>query len=309
MGTRALITIYGLDEKAADEAAGAAMRELHRVESVMSTWKEKSEISRLNRLSRGHPYEISRELYALVDSALYYSKATSGAFDITASPLVRLWGFQGGEATLPADDEVALARGLVGYGRISLDPDAGTITLPEGMSLDLAGIAKGYGVDRAATVLAGLGATSALVNLGGNMYAMGAPPGKEAWTIGIRDPRGSTDVAGTFALRDEGVATSGNYENYIVIDGKAYGHIIDPRTGRPAAGMLSVTAVAPTALAADALSTGLFVLGDTRGREVVSALPGVRAVFAAPEGDGIRYSTAGRFGPEFFIEGIDPGPH
>ncbi|UCF05677.1 MAG: FAD:protein FMN transferase [bacterium] len=301
MGTRVLITIYGLDHNAAQRAAREAMRELHRVESVMSTWKEDSEISRLNRESKGEPYHVSNDLFTLVDSSLYYSKITSGAFDITARPLVRLWGFQGGEEKLPTDEEIVETRAVVGYTKITLDRAASTITLPVGMSLDLAGIAKGYGVDRAADVLKAHGASSALVNLGGNIYAIGSPPGKEAWTIGIRDPKGTTDVVGTLQISDEAVATSGNYENFRIIEGTAYGHIIDPRTGWPVDDVLSVTAVAPTALASDALSTGLFVLGPEDGTAIVVASPAVKALFAVPDGPGISYTRAGDFGGNLLL--------
>lgn len=293
MGTKAWVTIAGMSDADAERAAAAAFREMYRIESVMSTWRPRSEISRLNEAAGGAVFPLSNELFALIDSSLAYSRATEGAFDVTVRPLVLLWGFQGGATRLPSDDDIARERGLVGYGRIALDAAGKTAVLPPGTQIDLAGIAKGYAVDRCVAVLDSLGVTAALVNLGGNIYAMGAPAGARGWTVGIRDPKGGLETVGTLTLRDEAVATSGNYENFVEIDGRMYGHIIDPRTGRPAEGVLSVTVVAPTGLATDALSTGLFVLGPERGRVAAEALGAVAALYALPDGKGVSYRTVG----------------
>ncbi len=293
MGTRASVTIYGMREAEAERAATKALHELHRIESVMSNWKKNSEISRLNRGSRGQPFQVTVELLALVDSSLLYSKATSGAFDITARPLVQLWGFQGGAAIPPTEEQVDKTKNAVGYDKIAVDRSSSTITLPPGMSLDLAGVAKGHGVDRCVLILKENGAKTALVNLGGNIYALGSPPGKDGWSIGIRDPLGSGETIGSILIKDEAVATSGNYENFVEIDGKRYGHIIDPRSGRPVEDILSVTIIAPTALASDALSTGLFILGSEHSAKILKGLPRVKAIFAEPDGETILYTTFG----------------
>lgn len=295
MGTQAWVTLYGLDEEEAERIAGEALRELHRIEGLMSTWRERSEISLLNASADGVMRPASRELYTVVDSALHYAALTGGAFDITVRPLVRLWGFQGGTARIPTEAEIDSALARAGYGRIKLDANLPGISLPAGMELDLAGIAKGYAVDRCAAMLAGRGVTSALVNLGGNIYALGTPPGKRGWAVGIREARGARSTVGVLMLKDAAVATSGNYENFVEIEGKRYGHIIDPRTGRTVDHMLSVTVVAHTAIAADALSTGLFVLGTEQGSALVERLNGVKALFAEPADGGIRYRTAGDF--------------
>lgn len=296
MGTGAWVTLYGLDEEEAERIAGEALRELHRVESVMSTWRETSEISILNARASGTVQSVSRELYTVVDSAFHYAALTGGAFDITVRPLVRLWGFQGGTARIPTDAEIDTALALVGYGLVALDEARPGIALPPGMELDLAGIAKGYAVDRCTALLMERGVTSALVNLGGNIYALGAPPGKRGWAVGIREARGARSTVGVLLLKNAAVATSGNYENFAEIEGKRYGHIIDPRTGRTVDHMLSVTVVAPTAIAADALSTGLFVMGTERGSELVERLAGVKALFAETSDGGDRYRAVGDFG-------------
>jgi thiamine biosynthesis lipoprotein len=303
MGTKAWVTIAGMNDRDAERAVEAAFREMYRIESVMSTWKSTSELSRLDASAGDAPIRVSRELLSLIDSSLAFSRATDGAFDVTVRPLVLLWGFQGGEATLPSADDVVRTLARVGYARVSIDSAASTVTLPAGMQIDLAGIAKGYAVDRSVAVLRGFGVRDALVNIGGNIAALGAPPGERAWTIGIRDPKGGLGTVGSLLLTDEAVATSGNYENFVEIEGRRYGHIIDPRTGMPVSRELSVTVVAPTALASDALSTGLFVLGPVDGAAAVARLRGVRALYALPAGDGISYKEVGDFGGTLTLAG------
>ena len=280
MGTRGTITIYGLNDEDAEAAAAEAVREMHRIESVMSTWKEESEISRLNRDSQNQPVKISKELFLLLNKAIMFSKMTNGAFDVTAMPVVRLWGFKGGEPELPSNAEIVESLKKVGWRKMILDAADTIVTLYAGATIDLAGIGKGYAVDRCAAILRDHGAESALVDLGGNMFAIGAPPGRETWSIGIRDPEDSGGVIGKLLIKDEGVATSGNYENFVVIDGKRYGHIVDPRTGRTVDHILSVTVIAPSATESDALSTGLFVMGPEKSRDIGEVLPGTSAVFS-----------------------------
>lgn len=308
MGTTAWVTITGRGESEAAEAADAVFRELYRIESVMSTWKSSSELSRLNADARGLPIGVSGELYALVDSALSYSRMTFGAFDATIRPLVLLWGFQGGEPRLPSQAAIDSARSLVGWERVALDSAAFTITLPPGMQIDVAGIAKGYAVDRSAVILAERGIRSALVNLGGNIRAIGRPADSGGWRIGVRDPLGGTATVGIVQLVDAAIATSGNYENFVEVDGRRYGHLIDPRSGRPVESVLSVTVVAPTALAADALSTGFFILGPAETAAALEALGGVAALFALPADDRIEYKTIGDFRGRLVLEEGAGGP-
>jgi thiamine biosynthesis lipoprotein len=302
MGTKAWVTIDGMGKRDAELAAEAALREMYRVESVMSNWRPQSEISRLNAQSNGRAFTASRELYALVDSSLFYARITSGAFDVTIRPLVLLWGFEGGEAKLPSEEEISRTMARVGFAKVVLNSSTSTVTLPPGMQIDLAGVAKGYAVDRCVAVLENLGVRSALVNIGGNIYALGSPHGESGWKIGIRDPTGGTGTVGTLVLRDAAVATSGNYENFVEIGGERYGHLIDPRTGRPISNLLSATVVAPTGLASDALSTGFFILGPEHAAGAIAGLRGVKALFALPRGHGVSYETVGDFGGALTLE-------
>jgi len=167
MGTRAWITVYSKDKVEVDKAIKKVFREFYRIDSAMSNWKKTSEISRLNNLSGKGPVRVSEELFSIIDRAFSFSRFTDGAFDITARPLVTLWGFEGGEVHLPDETEIKEALTRVGYTRVSLNRDSLSVTLPDGFELDLAGIAKGYAVDRARKILEGCGIEIALINLGG----------------------------------------------------------------------------------------------------------------------------------------------
>ncbi|MBU8920767.1 MAG: FAD:protein FMN transferase [Bacteroidales bacterium] len=285
MGSKCVISIYGMKEDEAAAIAGTAFHELARIDGLMSNWRDDSELSLLNNGPKNIPIEISEELFEIIERSIYYSGLTEGAFDVTARPLIRLWGFQrkDGELLLekiPSEESISRTLPYVGSDRVILDRDSLTVTLPAGMQIDLAGIGKGYGVDRCVKILRGAGVNSALVNLSGNMYAIGTPPGREGWLIGIREPHGESGIVGKILMTDEAIATSGNYENFVILGGRKYGHIIDPRTGMTVDHLLSVTVVAPSAIESDALSTGLFVLGPVASRKLSETLPGVRVAFA-----------------------------
>lgn len=295
MGTMAWITVAGTDDKNAGEAMKAVFGEFFRIESTMSTWKESSELSNLNRAPRSSPIALSRELFSLIDSCLFYSRLTKGAFDASVRPLVLLWGFQGGSPRVPAQAEIDSVRSLVGWEKIQLDRKNYSVIMPPGMQLDFAGIAKGYAVDRAGEILKRLGIENALVNLGGNILATGKPGGERMWRVGIRDPLDREKTVGTLSMSNEAVATSGNYENFIEIEGRRYGHIIDPRSGRTVENALSVTVLAPTALAADALSTAFFVLGPDEAERICEKLGTIAALFVLQDGQRMILRTVGDF--------------
>ncbi len=284
MGTRARIIIYGMGRAEAMEAAGRGLGEMHRLESIMSTWNPGSELSGINMTAGGAPRKTSPELTSLLHTAGQFSELTKGVFDVTAGPLVSLWGFQGKtRKNLPSAEEIYQAMELVDYKKIALDTAASTVSIPKGARIDLAGIAKGYAVDRCASILRKAGARSALIDLGGNMYAIGSPPGKNGWTVGIRDPKQTREVVGYLIISGQAVATSGNYENFAEMEGEVFGHLIDPRTGRPAdAGVLSVTVISPTALSADVLSTALFIMGSEKGNALLRKLSGPKVSDSFP---------------------------
>jgi thiamine biosynthesis lipoprotein len=201
---------------------------------------------------------------------------------------VRLWGFLGGTPRVPSQHEIDAVRARVGFRHVRLDRSASTIAFArEDVRIDLGGIAKGYAVDEAAKVLLRSGVHNALVDLTGNMAALGSSPGHDGWVVGVRDPSGRTPYLVRLRLRGgQAISTSGDYEQFLETGGKRYGHIIDPRTGWPASGVRSVTVVSGSAMLCDAWDTGLFVLGSEKARRIAKARDDFSIVLVEPGADG-----------------------
>lgn len=283
MGTVGQVTIVTADSTASEPAARAALAEFARIDSLMSNWTTTSEVARVNRQAHPGPTPLHPEVATVVALALRVAEGTHGAYDITVEPLVRLWGFLGGKPHVPEPAAIDRARGLIGIQHLRLDPAAGSIAFArEGMRIDLGGIAKGYAVDRALHRLRETGVAAGLVDLSGNMAAVGTPAHRASWTVGMRDPRDRIAYFGRVRLEGRAIATSGNYEQFVDADGKRYGHILDPRTGWPAQGLISATVLAPTAAEADAWDTALIVLGPAGARAVAIAHPELDVVLVQP---------------------------
>jgi thiamine biosynthesis lipoprotein len=264
MGTAFTVVLYGEDQEKLEAAAGAAFDEARRLERMLSNYRPDSEWTRVNRMAAGGPVKVSAELFALLERCLDYSRQSEGAFDITVGPLMRIWGFYRGTGRLPAPEEVAQARETVGYGNVILDARQQTVRFRiPGVELDPGGVGKGYAVDRMVEVLKARGIASALVSAGSSsIYGLGHPPGEAGWRVQIRHPRDWTRTVEEVVLRDESLSTSGDYEKFFEAEGKLYSHIMDPRTGRPAAsGVVSVSVVAPSTLDSEIWAKPFFVLG------------------------------------------------
>jgi thiamine biosynthesis lipoprotein len=287
MGTWATVTLVTPDSAAVSDLAYRSLLALHRVDSLMSNWTQTSEVARINREASTREVVVHPEVASVIALAQGVTRDTGGAMDITIEPLVRLWGFLGGPRRVPTPDEIAQALRSVGPGQLRFDPARGALRFHDpDTKIDLGGIAKGYGVDRVAEILRGAGAKDALIDLSGNMVALGNAPGKSGWSVGVRDPSGQRPYLGTIRLHDEAISTSGSYEQFVDVDGKRYGHIIDPRTGWPAEGLVSVTVVAPTAMQCDAWDTGLFVLGSEKARALAKTHDEFSIVVVEPRAGG-----------------------
>ncbi len=286
MGTEASCRVFTEDAQLAARAFDQVAAVFDSVNTLMSTWSVDSEISQLNRAPADSAFTLSPWMVDCLHQAVKLQARSGGAFDPTAEPLMRLWGFYRREGRLPSPMEIAAARKSMG--QFYLDDAWGKVTKrASATAFDLGGIAKGFAVRQCEIQLRELGLTNVLVDLGGNMACLGAPPGKEAWSVGIRDPRRRDRIFARLTLTGESVATSGSYERFVTIDGKQYGHIMNPATGRPAEGLLSATAICESATLADGLSTTLFVLGPDGARELLeSAYPNVDAVLVIPAEDG-----------------------
>jgi len=229
---------------------------------------------------------VEPELFGFLAECLKYSRESDGAFDITVGPLMKAWGFFRGEGRLPGEVELQDVRGKIGYEHVILGLGERTVRFDRpGVELDLGGIGKGYAVDRAVSVLRGRGIPAALVSAGGStIYGLGAPPGHHGWDVAIQDPLHANRTARNAVLRDRALSVSGSYEKSFEIAGVKYGHIMDPRTGRPVTEVLSVAVLAGSGTAGDALDDAFFVLGAQKSREYLKRLPATEAFLFLPDG-------------------------
>src|SRR5215510_4269145 len=247
MGTVFTIYLYATDSTQASAAFEAAFEELERLEEALSNYRESSELSRINRLAANQPVTTDPEVFGLLETSLDYSRKTNGAFDITVGPLMKAWGFFRSNGHYPSQAELDYARAEVGWQNVQLDTATRTVHFArKGVELDLGAIGKGYTVDRMVNVLREAGIQSALVDAGSStLYALGAPPGKNGWTVRVPHPGHRDQTVSTVLLRDASLSTSGSYEKFFRLNGRIYCHILDPHTGRPVEGMLQTSVIAP----------------------------------------------------------------
>jgi thiamine biosynthesis lipoprotein len=285
MGCTATVRICGPDAAALPIIVGEALDEIDRVDRLMSHYRRDSPLSRLNREAANGPVAVDPELFAFLAECLRWSRESEGAFDVTVGPLMKAWGFFRDDGWMPGEDELARALDGVGYRYVVLDPQAGTVRFDRpGVELDLGGIGKGYAVDRVVELLRRRGVASALVNLGGSsVYGLGAPPGRQSWEIKIQDPARAAKIALTVSLRDRALSVSGGYERVFEKEGVTYSHVMDPRTGRPVQGALSVAVLSDSATTGDALDNVLFVEGVSRASAFLKAHPSTEALFFLPK--------------------------
>jgi FAD:protein FMN transferase len=305
MGTSIQVAAFGGDEAARRAAIDEAFGAFAEVDRLMSNYRDDSELSRVNRLAARQAVPVSDPLLAVLQAAEQVSERSGGAFDVTVAPLVRLWGFKDKKPHLPSAAELAAVRPLVGYHNLLIDSQSKTLRFARpGVEIDLGGIAKGFAVELAAGVLRrhGLGG---FVDAGGNQYLLGLPPGERSWRVGIKNPVAKEALLGVLELPEGSlsVSTSAQDSNFLVADGRRYGHILDPRTLQPSQAALSVTIVSPDGTLADALSKVGFVLGPKRGLQVIESFPDTGALIAYRKADGSiaidqSASLAGRFHPE-----------
>jgi thiamine biosynthesis lipoprotein len=265
-----------------------ALDEVDRIDRLMSNYREDSPLSRLNRDAPHAPVAVGRELFDFIAVAMRYGVESDGAFDITVGPLMKAWGFFRGGGRVPSDQELNRARQLTGFRHVVLNGRDRTIRFDrDGVELDLGGIAKGYAVDRAVAILRRHRVTSALVSAcGSTIYGLGLSPGGTRWTVDIQDPLDDQRIAFSIPLRNRAVSVSGSSEKFFERDGVRYSHIMDPRTGHPVGGVLSVVVQASTGTAADAIDNVLFVEGVERGRTFLRRHPGVDAAILLPADNG-----------------------
>jgi FAD:protein FMN transferase len=284
MGTHIVFAAYTtetVDAAKTRAAFDAALVEIRRIESLMTTWKPDSEVSKINAAAGKSAVVIGDETFAVIKESVHTSEISEGTFDITFHTLHGLWKFDEDiDPHPPTDKEIKKRLAFLGWRNIKLDEAKKSVMLakPE-TQISLGGIAKGYAVDKAAALLSAAGLTSFFVQAGGDLYAKGKKPDGTDWQAGIRDPRGKEgQYFAKLPLSDHAFSTAGDYERSYVVNGKRYHHIIDPRTGQPATACRSVTIWAPNAFIADAIDDAVFILGPEKGLKLVESIDGVAAV-------------------------------
>lgn len=283
--------IYTNDTKLGDEALTSAYREVARLESVLDRHVASSDIAKINEAAGREAIQVSENALDVILRSLEVGELSKGAFDITIAPLIKLWGFGTGDTQIPSQAELSEVLALVDFRQVQVDREARTVFLPNtGAELDLGGIAKGFIVDKAVDVLRDKGITSAYFDAGGDIRVLGSKPDGTPWLIGVRHPRDRRDIAAIVEIRNSAIVTSGDYERYFMVNDERYHHIINPDTGMPARGLISVTVVAADAFTADAYSTAVFVLGLEQGIALVESLPGVEAILIT-EDDQVHISS------------------
>jgi thiamine biosynthesis lipoprotein len=279
LGTVISLSVYG--EKAG-EAVEEAIFRLADIDNKMSVFKSDSEIARINTNAGGSPQKISKDTYFVIKTAVEYSILSCGAFNPTIRPLIHLWGIGTSNPKVPSADEIKSKLELVNYKDICVCDNDSTIRLNhKNQSLDLGGIAKGYAADEVRNIFIKNNIASAIIDLGGNIFAYGSKPDGTPWKIGLQDPLSPRGYyVGVLRLQNKSVVTSGNYERYFEDNGRIFHHILDPRTGYPSEnGVISTTILSVHSIDGDALSTCAYVMGINHGMKLVESLEGIEAVF------------------------------
>lgn len=281
MDTAIVIKAVGPDS---ENAVNKAFSEIERVEAVFSRHLPDSEVAKINQQA-GEWVAVSPEVIELIQKSVLYGQLSGGAFDITIGSVIELWGFGSGINRVPDENELRQASQYVDITKVEIDEERGRVRIPQGTVLDFGGIAKGYAVDLCRQVLKENRVVSAMISAGGDIATIGVKENGNPWRVGIQHPRISTDILAVVSLVDQTIVTSGDYERFFFEEGVRFHHIIDPATGYPARGVISVTIIADSAADGDPLSTAVFVLGLDQGKELIERLDGIEAVIVDEDGD------------------------
>lgn len=285
MGSRFDITVVAEDSVTANDYIDLAVGEISRIEKLISSWNPGSQTSAINRKAGVEPVKVDQELFDLIFRANKISELTDGAFDISYASMDRIWKFDGSMTEIPAEEEIAASVSKVGYRKILLNEADTSVFLSEkGMKIGFGAIGKGYAADKAKQLLIARGATAGIINASGDMNTWGRQPSGDDWQVAIVNPMNKNKVFALLPIKNGAVVTSGDYEKYVNFDGVRYTHIIDPRTGYPASGIVSATVFAPKAELADALATSIFVMGIEVGLDRVNQLPQIECVLIDDQG-------------------------
>jgi thiamine biosynthesis lipoprotein len=279
MGSRFDITLVAKDSNSANSYIDTAISEITRIEKLISSWDPNSQTSEINKMAGVRPVKVAVELIELIERAKQISKITDGAFDISYASIDKVWHFDGSMTHKPSEEEIANSVAKIGYQNIILDKEKQTVFLKlEGMKIGFGALGKGYAADKVRNMLKAKGVPAGIINASGDLTTWGKQPDGTDWMVGITNPLNKDRVFSWFPVIDAAVATSGNYEKFVEFDGIKYSHIIDPRTGYPATGLVSVTIFAKSAELCDALATSVFITGIDTGLNIIDQIKGVECI-------------------------------
>ena len=279
MGSDFEITIVEKNESRANYFLDLAIKEISRIEKLISSWDKNSQTSKINLNAGIKPIKVDKELFDLISRSLKVSQLSQGAFDISYASLDKVWYFNKKMLKIPSEEEIKKSVSNVGFGNIILNQKNQTVFLKKkGMKIGFGAIGKGYAADMAQLILIKNNVKSGIINASGDLTAWGGKPSGEDWMVAIVNPLNKDKIFSWLPIKNKAVVTSGNYEKFINFNGKLYSHIIDPRTGYPSEGILSVTIFAEQAELADALATSVFVLGEEIGMNLINQLKGIDCI-------------------------------
>ena len=286
MGSRFDLTVVAKDSIEGNEYINIAIAEITRIEKLISSWDVNSQTSKINRNAGIKPVKVDKELFDLIERAIAISNLTDGAFDISYASMDRIWKFDGSMTTIPSKEEIAASVEKVGYHNILLNKTNSTIFLKlKDMKIGFGAIGKGYAADKAKQLLISKGVSSGIINASGDMNTWGKQPNGKDWSVAITNPMNKNKAFALLPLKQGAAVTSGDYEKFVMFDGVRYAHIINPKTGYPSKGIISVTVFAPSAELADALATSIFVMGKEVGLDRINQIPNVECIIIDTEGN------------------------
>lgn len=285
LGSPFEITVVAKDSLQGKYFTDLAIAEVKRIENQISDWIPTTQISLVNKNAGIQAVRVDSEVYELVERAIKISQLTEGAFDISYASMDKIWKFDGSMTVMPTEEAIKKSVAKIGFKNIIMNKEDQSIFLKlPGMKLGLGGIGQGYIADKVKAFLVANGCSSGIVNVSGDINAWGKQINQKPWTVGIINPMNKNKVFATFPLENSSVETSGNYEKYVIFNGIRYSHIIDPRTGYPTQGVVSVSVFAKQTEIADALATGIFVLGVEVGLDLVNQLKGIECIIVDDKG-------------------------
>lgn len=289
MGSRFKITLVDIDSISVEKNINKAIDEMVRIEHLISDWKPTSQVSRINQNAGIQPVKVDQEVIDLTKRALYFSKITEGAFDISFAAMDRIWKFDGSMEEIPTSSAIQKAIEKIGYQHIIINEEASTIFLEKpGMKIGFGSTGKGYAADKARELMLQLGINAGIIDASGDMTTWGTQPDGKPWRIGITNPFDRHQMADILSLKNAAVTTSGDYEKFVMIDGKRYSHIINPKTGMPSTGLTGVTVIGPNAEMCNGFSTSMMVLGKEKGLAFINQQKEYAALLITDNGKIIR---------------------